>query len=96
MDLDAAIDDLGHECRERFEAGDAVAAAQVEALLALADAVTDHLGEWRRLTATIELRAPFDGRRAGLLLLESVFDDILEAAPWRVLAAAVAAAESGE
>jgi hypothetical protein len=91
MDLDTAIRDLGAEFRDRFEAGAAVAAAEVEALRALARAITDHLEQWRRLTAALELSRPFDRRRAGLLLMESVFDDLLPAGAWRVLAAALSA-----
>ncbi|HXV00535.1 MAG TPA: hypothetical protein VG166_08550 [Caulobacteraceae bacterium] len=90
MDLADAMDDLGAECRERFEAGGAVAAREGEALLSLAGMLAAHVRQWESLAGGLELCGRFDRRRAGALLLESVFDDLLPAAPWRVLAAALA------
>jgi hypothetical protein len=66
------------------------------ALVALAEAITRSLGEWRKLTSELELIAHWDFRRAGALVLESVFDELLAAPKWRFLSAALALTEPGE
>lgn len=91
-DLDASIGDLRDVCIERFEAGGAVANAEVVALTALAGAIARSLADWRDLARTLEFAAPLDPRRAGALVLESVFDEILAPDAWRVLAATLARA----
>lgn len=94
-ELDASIAELTRHCLGRFEAGGAVAAAEVAALTLLAEAIARGIGEWRTLTAPLELAATFDTTRAGALVLESLFDDILTPPAWRVLAAALAMAHGG-
>jgi hypothetical protein len=95
-DFDARVDDLRDVCIERFEAGGVAAGAEVIALAALAMAIARNLADWRALTRTLELAAPLDLRRAGALVLESVFDEILAPDAWRVLAGALALAQAGE
>jgi uncharacterized protein YjeT (DUF2065 family) len=89
-ELDACVGDLTRECIDRFEAGGMVARAEIAGLNALAEAIARSLGEWRTLTAALELAAPIDVARAGALVLESLFDEILAPEAWRVLAAALA------
>ncbi len=66
------------------------------ALIAVAEAIVRSLGEWRELTAGLELLAPWDIRRAGALVLESVFDELLAPPQWRFLAAALALTEPAQ
>ena len=91
-ELDASVADLTGHCLGRFEAGGAVAAAEADTHTPLAEAIAGHVAEWLGLVAPLELAAHFDAARAGALLLESVFDDILAPPAWRVLAAALAVA----
>jgi hypothetical protein len=79
-----------------FQAGQALADQETAALMALADGVARSLGEWRALIGGLELSTPLDLRRAGVLVLESVFDEILSAPQWRLLAAAFALTELAE
>ena len=63
---------------------------ELAALFDVAEAIVRGVGEWRDLTCGCERLAALDLRRAGALVLESVFDEILPAAQWRFLAAALA------
>ena len=65
-------------------------------MIAVAETIASSLGEWRELTGGVELLAPWDIRRAGALILESVFDELLPPAQWRFLAAAWALTETAK
>ena len=80
----------------RFEAGARLARAEVEALHRLAATLADSLAALTPLIARLESapRQPYDPRRAGLLMLESVFDGVLAPDAWRVLAAALELAQA--
>ena len=60
------------------------------ALFDLAEAIVRTVGEWRDLISGCEHLSPFDPRRAAVLILESVFDELLPPPHWRLLAAALA------
>lgn len=77
---------------DRFEGGQAVAEGEIESLEAVAQAIGAAVDQWRDLTAGLPLLAPLDPARAGIIILETVFDEILDAPSWRVLAAAFALA----
>ena len=96
LDLEACANELTDHCRAQFEAGGHVAATELDGLMLLAETVAGALGQWRSLTANLELASRFDVSRAGSLVVESVFDEILFPEAWRVLAAAVALALSAE
>jgi 5'(3')-deoxyribonucleotidase len=93
-ELDESVAALTRERVEAFETGAAHAQTEAMALADLAEAIARSLGEWRDLLRDVDLARAFDARRAARLVLESVFDDILTPAPWRVLAAAVAVSEA--
>lgn len=81
----------------RGEAGPSVARGDIETLAALAHAIAHDLALWRPLVQRLDLArdGDFDTRRAGALILETVFDELLEPHAWRVLAAALDLAERG-
>jgi hypothetical protein len=84
--LDAQADNL-IEIREK---GTPAGEADVAALCHLAQALADSLAEWRPIIARLDghqARA-FDAAHAGTLVIESVFDELLDAPACRVLAAA--------
>ena len=56
--------------------------------LAIAIAVT----QWRDLAAQLSLPRPLEPARAGVIILETVFDEVLDGPRWRALAAAFAGA----
>ena len=89
-DFDTSAKELRRAFMERFEAGGAVAVAEIETLTRLSETLVDHVGQWRRVTRDLELAEPLDPDRAGRLVLESVFDEVLPPEAWRVLAAAFA------
>lgn len=66
---------------------------ETEALGELAAAIARSVGEWQATLRPIELARPMDLRRAGDIVIETVFDDLLEPAAWRLLAAGFALAE---
>ncbi|MEO8927569.1 MAG: hypothetical protein ABI306_10455 [Caulobacteraceae bacterium] len=74
----------------RIERGRRLAQGDVAHLTDLAEAVAAALTHWRRIVEALDLApaAAFDTGRAGALVLESVFDDLLAPDAWRVLAAA--------
>lgn len=87
-DLDRAAADMA------ARTGRELADRECRALIAIAEAIARSLGEWRALTDGLELLAPWEIRRAGALVLESVFDELLAAPQWRFLAAALALSEA--
>ncbi|HEY2480766.1 MAG TPA: hypothetical protein VGI30_01045 [Caulobacteraceae bacterium] len=70
--------------------GHAQADQELAALFGLAEAIAGGVGEWRDLTQGCERLTAWDLRRAGALILESVFDELLPPPQWRFLAAALA------
>jgi hypothetical protein len=96
MDLDplrrfhASAAELTAHCRAEFEAGHVVADDEIRALSELAESIGRGLVDWRRQMAEITLGRPLDARRAGVLVLESVFDEVLEPCAWRLLSDALA------
>jgi len=84
--------DFAGECANRFEGGHGVARQQEAALIALAGAIVRAVDEWRLLARDLELERAFDAARAGDLVAESVFDELLCAGAWRLLTAALALA----
>ncbi|HEY1414944.1 MAG TPA: hypothetical protein VGF42_03570 [Caulobacteraceae bacterium] len=91
--LNDSTADLAARCREDFEAGEAVADEEIRGLADLAQAIGRGLVEWRSLSATLALAAPLDARRAGTIVIETVFDEVLAPDAWRVLADAFAMTE---
>ncbi|HEY1879593.1 MAG TPA: hypothetical protein VGG68_06655 [Caulobacteraceae bacterium] len=91
--LNDSTADLAARCREDFEAGQAVADEEIRGLAGLAQAIGRGLTEWRGLSATLALAAPLDARRAGTIVIETVFDEVLAPDAWRVLADAFALTE---
>jgi hypothetical protein len=83
-DLDEAAGEVTHRCG-RYQADKDLAA-----LFDLAEAIVRAIGEWRDLTRECERLSTWDPPRAGALILESVFDELLPAPQWRFLAAAPA------
>ena len=81
------------EAELRAQIGWELASQETRKLMALADGIARSLDEWRALASGVELTTQFDARRAGALVLESVFDEILAAPRWRLLAAAFALTE---
>jgi hypothetical protein len=73
------------------EAGEQLAAQDIERLSALADHVVRSLVLWRDRLADVEVavRAPLSVPLAARLLTEAVFDDLLEPEATRVFAAAM-------
>lgn len=74
-----------------IDLGARLAAGDVAALTGLADALAASLADWGRRLEGLDpaRRGAFDETRAASLLLESVFDEVLTPAAWRVLAAAL-------
>ena len=91
-DFDTSAHELRQACLERFDGGGAVAAAEIKTLTRLSETIVDHVGQWCCLTDDLDLAEPLDRHRAGRLVLESVFDEVLSPEAWRVLAAAFAQA----
>ncbi|MGI9170222.1 MAG: VOC family protein [Caulobacteraceae bacterium] len=89
--LDAHVEAFVAEAIEGVELGGRLARDDVARLSRLAAVLAAGLADWRGALDALEVapRAGFDERRAGALLLESVFDDLLAPAAWRVLAAAL-------
>ncbi len=83
--LDSSTADLAARCREDFEAGHLVADEEIRVLSDLAQAIGRGLVEWRDISAALALAAPLDARRAGTIVIETVFDEVLPPDAWRVL-----------
>lgn len=88
-ELRDAEDDWRAFCRERAQAPGAVSRADAGKLDVLAHSVTEAVRAWRTTMAALDLAAStrFDARRAGLIVLETVFDEVLEPPAWRLLSA---------
>lgn len=93
--FDASVADLAHRCRTDFEAGAALADQEIQGLCSLAEAIGRGLTEWRQLSADLEVSRPLDARRAGVIVIETVFDEVLVPDAWRVLSDAFALVELG-
>jgi hypothetical protein len=92
FDADAAA--LMDERDATIEAGRFEARREIVALGDLAKAIARVTTEWRGLITPLELTTPYDATRAGDLIVETVFDEILDPAAWRVLTAALALAQA--
>jgi hypothetical protein len=75
---------------ESAEHGARLSRREIAHLTDLAGAIAASVAEWLRRVEPLDLarRIAFDDERAGALVLESVFDDLLTPAAWRVLSAA--------
>ena len=75
-------------CAERFEGGRQIARAEIDALVHLADRVGKDMAAWSdaAMRLDVSLSRSFDPRRAAVLVLESVFDEVLTPEAWRLLA----------
>jgi|SRR5665213_712869 len=91
--FDAHARALSADLALRFELGERIAGAEIETLSALARGIAASVAAWGELARGLNA-PPFDGRRAGVLVLEVVFDELLDPAAWRVLAAALELAQS--
>jgi hypothetical protein len=91
-DYDAYAAEFTQECLCAREAGAHVADADLQRLMVLARAVLDAVRGWTALAESLEFgeSVALDVDRAAAIVLETVFDDILETSAWRVLAAGVA------
>jgi len=89
-ELSGSETELTVHCVERFDAGGHVAEQEFRQLLTLAAAIGRDVQAWSALTGRLELARRMDKRRAGILVLESVFDELLTPVAWRVLADAFA------
>ncbi|MBA3812681.1 MAG: hypothetical protein H0X27_13760 [Caulobacteraceae bacterium] len=89
--LDALREAFVEACAERFEGGGGVAGSEIEVLAALSGAIAESVASWGRLLRRLDFarEGALDPRRAGALVLEAVFDDLVEPHAWRVLAAAL-------
>ena len=92
---DSSASDLAARCREDFEAGHLVADEEIRALSGLAQAIGRGLVEWRDISQGLALAAPLDPRRAGTIVIETVFDEVMAPEAWRVLSDAFELVELG-
>ncbi len=85
--LDACADTI--KLDQRFDS--ATADHELSALMDLAAAIRQSVDSWRPVVRRLRLspRSEFDTSRAGALIIESVFDELLEPAAWRCLCAAL-------
>jgi hypothetical protein len=88
--FDAQAEAFSAMSADRAELGAGLSRGEIAQLTGLAGALAANLAEWRRILRPLDLagRIAFDEERAGILLLESVFDDLLTPEAWRVLRAA--------
>lgn len=84
-----AVDALSHDFLGASQYP-AVAARDLGRLAALAKAVTDDLDGWGERLATLNCVVTYERARAALLVMESVFDEVLTPEACRVLSAEVA------
>ena len=86
--------ELSHHYRARFEAGAGLASRDIQRLSILAERLGREVMAWSGAVGDLEACAarPLEPRRAGRLLIESVFDEALIPEATRVLAAALALA----
>ena len=95
-ELDARGDDYARDCAGRALDGRMGADLDVEILNELAGRVAKDVASWRSLVDRLDLATVerFDPSRAGVLILESVFDEVLEPGAWGVLRAALDLAQN--
>jgi hypothetical protein len=88
--FDAHAQAFSADAADRGELGARLSHGEIAHLTDLAGALAASLADWRRRVEPLDLarRAVFDEGRAGTLVLESVFDDLLTPDAWRVLSAA--------
>ena len=86
--------ELSHHYGIRFEAGAGLASRDIQRLSSLAERLGREVMAWSGALRDLEGAAasPMEPRRAGRLLIESVFDEVLIPEATRVLAAALALA----
>ena len=86
-----ALDGFMRDFRLDFAAHPHAVRHDIATLLDLADAIAAALKQWRRLAASLDVAAlaPFDQGHAAALVLECVFDDLLDPSAWRILRAAL-------
>jgi hypothetical protein len=85
------------DCASRAPAGRKIGEADVVALRELAQGVIEAMRAWSAPFEKLDLARSLGGRRpallepkrAGALVLESVFDELIDPGAWRVLAAAL-------
>jgi hypothetical protein len=89
--VDGHCADFIADCVRRGEAGRVIARADLELLMDLARLIGLGVRSWASIFARLDLAAAadFDRHRAAALVLETVFDELLEPPAWRVLAAGV-------
>lgn len=89
---DTVASELSHHYAARFEAGGSLASRDIRRLSVLAERLGREVMFWSGAVGDLEAAAagPLDPRRAGRLLIESVFDETLIPEATRVLAAALA------
>ena len=94
-DLPTHERDYAALCASRCDGGRRIAALDCRVLGEIALAIRGSVMIWADLFEGLDLApcAPFDSARAAVLVAESVFDEVLEPAAWRVLASALARAE---
>jgi len=84
---DFAIAAFGHAASDGDLADD-----EVERLERLAESIAETVSLWRDLAQPVWRLRPLDPARAGVIILETVFDEVLDAPRWRALASAFARA----
>ena len=92
--FDAVADELSRHYAVRFETGGRLASRDIQRLSLLAERLGREVMAWSGALRDLEGGAarPLEPRRAGRLLVESVFDEALIPEATRVLAAALALA----
>jgi hypothetical protein len=89
--LDAQSSAFRLESARRLELGAASAARDVDQLIAIAERLAADVRVWDAMLrrSSVALETPLDLARAGALVVECVFDEVLEPAATRVLVAAL-------
>jgi hypothetical protein len=89
--LDDHVRDFTQACAARFEAGSALARADVDRLVTLAERLTSDIQTWNQALLALEVSrdGAFDPARTGQVIVECALDDVLTPAAARVLAAAL-------
>ena len=89
--FDASAREFSAECAARHEAGAAQAACDTHRLAALAERLADDVAAWGRIVNELDVarQTPLAPNRAGQLVAETVFDEVLDPGAVRVLTAAL-------
>ena len=85
-ELAESAGELTSHCVESFEAGGNLAEHELCVLSDLAETIARGLKDWGVLLDRLSLGRRLDPSRAGVIILEAVFDELLEPVAWRVLA----------